>query len=500
MTSDLPPEAHHYRRSQTPESPRPLHIPEPSNIPVLQNQMDPVFNDTTTYEIVPDSSLVSKPPDNNQPCDVAPGIPHQMSNTFTQPEGYSDGHSQADIQNSRSSNIVFNGTADNQAVSTNSHAQSSNATAPDLRRTLDSLAHFTESANANAEQAQNLSGAEALIENDTLPKAEPSASDSHAQPDSAVRPNSPDTASKGVNYQSLLDTLSQSTVSAPIADTLNASSAVSTNEGTTISQAGFEKPLPVAAGLPPRPPPQEKPAIHPNYSPNESIRSYHQLPPQNVNPPPYQSQTASYRPNAGIGSGNNIPPPQPNTRAANGLPPPPIATFQQSPASVAPIQSPSVQSLRDAGGRATESPSLRHDSQGIDDEEQPWGPEIQKKYDQFLHDERIYVTEGVWDRFPPGSRLFVGKIGRRLEVMKTGVADNNEGNLPTEKVTKRDLFHIFHKHGKLAQISLKQAYGFVQFLEASACYDALSKEQGVAIRGRKIREFSYLPDWCGEDL
>lgn len=45
---------------------------------------------------------------------------------------------------------------------------------------------------------------------------------------------------------------------------------------------------------------------------------------------------------------------------------------------------------------------------GIDDDS-PWGPEVQKKYDEFLHDERIYVTEGLWDRFPMGSRLFVGK-------------------------------------------------------------------------------------------
>lgn len=61
------------------------------------------------------------------------------------------------------------------------------------------------------------------------------------------------------------------------------------------------------------------------------------------------------------------------------------------------------------------------------------------------------------------------------------------GNLPTEKVTKRDLFHVFHKHGKLAQISIKQAYGFVQFLEAASCYAALAAEQGEIIRGRKIR-------------
>jgi len=62
-------------------------------------------------------------------------------------------------------------------------------------------------------------------------------------------------------------------------------------------------------------------------------------------------------------------------------------------------------------------------------------------------------------------------------------------------VTKRDLFHVFHKHGKLAQISIKQAYGFVQFLEAASCYEALNAEQGEIIRGRKIRQlpaFAFL--------
>lgn len=51
MTSNSPDEAIHFRgKTLTPESPRPLHIPEPSNIPVLENQMDPIFNDTSTYE------------------------------------------------------------------------------------------------------------------------------------------------------------------------------------------------------------------------------------------------------------------------------------------------------------------------------------------------------------------------------------------------------------------------------------------------------------------
>lgn len=54
------------------------------------------------------------------------------------------------------------------------------------------------------------------------------------------------------------------------------------------------------------------------------------------------------------------------------------------------------------------------------------------------------------------------------------------------------MFHLFHKYGKLAQISIKQAYGFIQFLESSACHAALQVEQGALVRGRKIRESSFF--------
>lgn len=68
------------------------------------------------------------------------------------------------------------------------------------------------------------------------------------------------------------------------------------------------------------------------------------------------------------------------------------------------------------------------------------------------------------------------------------------GNLPSERVTKRDLFHVFHKYGKLAQISIKPAYGFIQFLDADSCHRALKAEQGGSIRGRKIRKNASLRD------
>ena len=54
-------------------------------------------------------------------------------------------------------------------------------------------------------------------------------------------------------------------------------------------------------------------------------------------------------------------------------------------------------------------------------------------------------------------------------------------------VSKRDLFYIFHKYGRLAQVSIKQAYGFIQFLDAESCRRALQGEQGQFVRGRKMR-------------
>lgn len=66
------------------------------------------------------------------------------------------------------------------------------------------------------------------------------------------------------------------------------------------------------------------------------------------------------------------------------------------------------------------------------------------------------------------------------------------GNLPTERVTKRDLFHLFHKYGKLAQISIKQAFGFIQFVDPDSCHRALQAQQHGLIRGRKIRMFFDL--------
>lgn len=91
----------------------------------------------------------------------------------------------------------------------------------------------------------------------------------------------------------------------------------------------------------------------------------------------------------------------------------------------------------------------------------------QQTYDMFLADERRYTAEAKWEKFPDGSRIFVG-------------------NLSQERVSKKEVFNMFHKHGRLAQISLKPAYGFVQYHTAAEAAEAIKHLQGSDVRGRKI--------------
>ncbi|EON98005.1 putative rna-binding protein [Phaeoacremonium minimum UCRPA7] len=83
-------------------------------------------------------------------------------------------------------------------------------------------------------------------------------------------------------------------------------------------------------------------------------------------------------------------------------------------------------------------------------------------------DERRYMSEAKWERFPEGSRIFIG-------------------NLSQERVSKKDVFDLFHKYGRLAQISLKSAYGFVQYHNVTDAQGAMENLQGAEIRGRKIQ-------------
>ncbi|KAH7382866.1 hypothetical protein BKA64DRAFT_582931 [Cadophora sp. MPI-SDFR-AT-0126] len=257
-------------------------------------------------------------------------------------------------------------------------------------------------------------------------------------------------ASGDIDIQQLLDNITANAEK-------NEAAAAATNP-TTQPSVSLPKPtsgLPTHSSLPPRPNLPHK-------------RPYDDQPKYHANAPGLPPAASSYRPpgvaSALIAAGA----PGTSTDPRGGLPPPPTASFRPGPPSaLSPITQAShsqINRLSAAPGQQTQNVESQEEADELDAK---WGPEVQKVYDEFLDNERMYVTEGLWDRFPLNSRLFIG-------------------NLPSEKVTKRDIFHVFHPYGKIAQISIKQAYGFVQFHDSTACFAALDREQGAEVRGKRM--------------
>ncbi|KAG9247487.1 hypothetical protein BJ878DRAFT_492534 [Calycina marina] len=173
------------------------------------------------------------------------------------------------------------------------------------------------------------------------------------------------------------------------------------------------------------------------------------LPPYSSLPPrPPTSSHDTYRPPPGV----NVPyvaaagAPGTSTSRLGGLPPPPGIYPPPPGISHHENRRPSSSSSADA----------------------KWSYSVQQKYDKFLQEERKYISDQLWDTFPPGSRLFIG-------------------NLFGESVTKRDIFHVFHRHGRIAQIAVKATYGFVQFHDSESCLDAVRGEQGVVVRNKPMQ-------------
>ncbi len=176
-------------------------------------------------------------------------------------------------------------------------------------------------------------------------------------------------AGPSVDVQALLDSLTPAAKSAP--SNQYAASHIPTQSTPTQSNSS----LPVATNLPPRPPAQDKPVTHPNYNPSDDIRSFH----------PHSQRSSNAQPRG------------------NGQPPP-LSMPRQD---FAGASRPSVQSPTTPG----QGPRQHgHRSASPDDEDARWPPEINRKYEDFLDQERKFVTEGQWDQFPMGSRLFIGDL------------------------------------------------------------------------------------------
>ena len=461
MTPRSPDEALHFRgKTLTPESPRPLHIAEPDNIPVLQNQMDPVFNDTSTYEtqaFVPEGDLQVKQdhhdpravprsqvqqsqhngePSLDQHCVAAGTDPAGVMGNTGQMQGLGDQqhqnhqhHQQQYTGSYHTGSFPGNGlrrmneTSSSAAMSTpsttttittttaearNEAARNSSLTALPPSDPASSLTHQPFSNRPPPPSSSNTLPAANEVDHPMMDWTAQSAA-SEDRLDTQPHDNVPNSGEGGVDFQNLLDNLPSSSSAAPsvpaVSETApsslqNYASAIP--QATADAEGANDEALKSSTGLPPRPPPQEEPSTHPNYNPSDDIRTYHQLPSQTSNPPTsYPSQQHSNNNQSNTGAPALAAAGAPGTSSGvSSLPPPPGLNIQKTESSGAEPQESSV--LKN--GR--ENQAARPPKNG--DEDSPWGPEVQRKYDDFLHNERIYVTEGLWDRFPPGSRLFVG--------------------------------------------------------------------------------------------
>lgn len=430
---------------------------------------------------------------------------------------------------SDSKDTEMNGSADPEPV------QLSNEASPEANASLETPSAPEAGATSDAPQP--------TPSEPSMPTAVPETS---ATSDAAAEEASPEQVQPAVpalngnvDVQALLDTLQvPHSATSTAANNANPFSSPSQSqpsapglEQSPSSAAGLTVP---PSGLPARPPPQEQPLIHPNYVHSQHIRDYHPHAAHPAFQPGQHVRTGSQGNTADPSTRNFVPPApspsQPNsattpqqayydpTSAISQHPPQsalqtPVSAYsayQQSAAGGYPVTSPTGASFGAAGAQGstasftTPIESRRERKLAAGEvpapEDRPWNADIQAKYDRFIETERHYVSEGRWEQFPFGSRLFVGT--RNLDGSKTrkdevtlvdedkdGSADGSFllGNLSSEKVTKRDIFHVFHAYGELAQISIKQAYGFVQFLTTEECKRALEGEQGTQIRDKRIR-------------
>jgi hypothetical protein len=416
--TDEAPEFH--TKTLSPLSPLPVHPPEPSNIPVLQKQTDPVFNMTSTHiEPAPLQALVAAPADSPPPNAEDPDRSTSADSSFSdaykeEPAEQQQGSGEKTEAAGQDDEVVddYAMTFDSDGEEHTSSQEISHANieqeaeslpvtvpATDLPPTSheptvsendvhsnDQTTHTSPSPSLPATadtSATNFSSGSAVVPNTV---EQPPVAGSVPAESTAPKTHSYEAITSGdIDIQQLLDNITANAEKNETSPTTPAQPSTP-NSNSSFSKASST--LPAHASLPPRP------QIPQNHHYQDDIQKYHAG-------PPGVAQQSTYRP---VG-----PPPSLTARTSNepgGLPPPPIASFQtQSTAN--PISPSSYNHINRPSGHGQSRPIGDEDE--ADDIDARWGPDVQKIYDEFLVNERNYVMEGMWDRFPRRSRLFIGK-------------------------------------------------------------------------------------------
>lgn len=373
--SEEPPEFH-TKSTLSPLSPLPVHPPEPSNIPVLRNQIDPVFNMTSTHIAAESNDPATSNGTAIQPNAASPSSDSSFDDAYTEGAIAQSGKDATTSENvSAGDDYAMTFDSDNEVQPQGQDfLQASTDT-----KTETSVGHVATEAGTSVETSQETSLSvsqnapasptpQSVVQPVPTTINEPISETSVPQPahslatDAAQTSADDDTASGGIDIQQLLDNI-----------TANA------EKNDLAAQVLSIKSPPVAAhsSLPPRP--QVSLA-----SPIVDTSMY-------TAPGLFPPASSSYRP---PGTHIGVGPPGTSMMPMGGLPPPPGTSFSYPPQQPSTIEQMHI--------------PLDH-RDDTDDPEKRWGPEIQKLYDIFLDEERKNVTEGTWEKFPLGSRLFVGE-------------------------------------------------------------------------------------------
>jgi hypothetical protein len=354
MTYSPPQQAEHIRHQQlTPESPRPQQVPSPANIPILSldKQMDPIFAESAY---------------NSQHATPAPQYPSAASHTLNPPASTAS-QSQSQSQYAHQSHMsgFHEGGGPGQSAGSGAYGGAVGTQMQTQTQDTSSIQNYA---------APHHTGAPAP--HDAQPQTLPYHTAYPAQPvpfqsDQPAHYQTEAAAAGNVDVQALLDSLTPSAIHAPPGNYASQMSASQMSAQSAQPQGSASASLPQpTSNLPRRPPAQEKPVTHPNYDPSDDIRSYH-----------------------------------PGTQMPSNTP---QRAGQSQPGGQQP--SPTGAHMSSAPGAGQSQPP-RSTSPG-DDEDIRWGPETNRLYEAFLDQERKFVTEGQWDQFPMGSRLFIGEHHR----------------------------------------------------------------------------------------
>jgi len=399
MTSKEPLPEH--IRAVSPLSPIPLYPSEPLNIIVLRNQTDPILNMTSTYQ-KPPPSLATTTTDAPAAIVESPPSDSSFSDAYEEQEeavGGSKVESQdADVSDDYA--MTFDSDGEDH---TDSHDQSHPVVEQDttnlsvavpttelpLSLPIDRNTLESPHVGKDAQPAHSIPSPIHSADLDATAAKKFDATHTTAQTSNAHI--NEDSANGGIDIQQLLDNI---TANAEMNAAANAPSRPSSSNTSHKPSIGSSS-LPTHLSLPPRP---QQHSTRPIYTIHDNTQLYHA-----AGTPGYAAPSNAYRPPGVTTSIVAAGAPGTSTDPRNGLPPPPSASFP----STKPVDPPMHKEPRRQNSQDSTRPF--DSSEEVDEADKPWGPEVQKIYDEFLANERGYVTEGQWDRFPIGSRLFIGK-------------------------------------------------------------------------------------------